>query len=82
MDTKPNINALSRKSQTPEWLLAELQSRVGEIEAMSVTLRTKDGTVASLASFAEPEMYALLCICSSRYLGGLVNDPTAGQGPR
>ena len=81
MQTNTKIQALNRKSQTPEFIVAELNAQVPDLESILVTVRFKDGAVGTICSHMSPETLCLLDRLGSIQVERILEMMEAGEGP-
>ena len=78
MRVETKIPALNRKSQTPEFIVAELGAQLPELEAILVTVKFKDGSIGTLPSNMSPECLALLRVMNEAQVNRILDDMGAG----
>jgi hypothetical protein len=78
MQKETKISALNRKSQTPEFIIAELGAQLPELEMIMVTAKFKDGSIGTLSSSMSAESLALLKVMNSVQVDRILEDIGTG----
>jgi len=74
------VPLLNQQSLTPAYVLADLQERIGEVSALSVTVEFYSGSVATIFSHVDHKTLVLLERMMSRAVTEKLNEYSPYEG--